>query len=435
MTVLPGWSYLLLLAGLLLGLYGLARAGRVPLLYNARNLLVRWRASLVTALAFTLVIALFIVMLAFVRGFLRMTEGTGHPANVMVLSRGSTDELTSSITAQEAGADVALHPGVLRDEQGRPLCSREVYVVVNQRLTDGPGGKVKRRLVQVRGIEDPLIAARVHGVARLRAGTWFSTGGVRDLTAKGTSGPRKYAIEAVVGSGFARQWGVGVGDLFEVGPRTWVVAGVLPESGSTFDSELWAKHQQVGAAFGKEHSFTSLLLRTRDAESAKEVAEDLNHHFKKASFHVLPETSYYAGLARTSQGFVSAVYVLAVVLAVGGVLGVMNTMFASVTQRRKDIAMLRVVGFARWQVLLSFLIESLLLALAGGALGCALGGLAHGWSASSLIENRNMTFTLQVDAQTLVIALAFTLTMGAAGGLLPALSTVRVRPLETLRAG
>src|SRR5262249_14723528 len=146
-------------------------------------------------------------------------------------------------------------------------------------------------------------------------------------------------IEAVVGWGFARQWKVGGGDVFEVGPKSWVVAGILPESGSTFGSELWAKHQQGGAAVGEEHSFSLLLLRTRDAAAAKEVAEDLNRNFKKASFHVLPETEYYIGLARTSRGFLIAVYVLAIILAVGGVLGVMNTMFAAVSERRKDVAM------------------------------------------------------------------------------------------------
>jgi ABC-type lipoprotein release transport system permease subunit len=435
MLALPVGPLVLLLGAALVAVAVLARVGRVPLLYNIRNLRIRWRTSLSTTLAFTLVIALFITMLAFVRGFLRMTEESGHPANVMVLSRGATDELVSTISAQEAGADVALQPGILRDEQGQPLCSREVYVVLNQRLPGPPGGKLKRRLVQVRGIEDPGIAARVHGVDRLVEGTWFSSGGVRALPEREKGGAPRYAIEAVVGWAFARQWGVGVGDVFEVGPKSWVVAGILPESSSTFDSEVWAKHQQVGAAFGKEHSFSSLLLRTRDTAAAKEVAEDLNRNFKKASFHVLPETEYYVGLAQTSRGFLIAVYVLAIILAVGGVLGVMNTMFAAVSERRKDVAMLRVLGFARWQVLLSFLIESLLLSLVGGSLGCALGSLTHGWSANSLIGNRNMAFTLSVDAATLAIALGFTLVMGAAGGMLPALSTLRVRPLEALRAG
>ncbi len=415
------WILLAVLLGAVLALVVLARLGRVPLLYNFRNLVIRWLTSLSTALAFTLVIGLLICMLAFVRGFLGMTEGSGHPANVMVLSRGATDELVSTITAQEAHGDIALQPGILRDEKNRPLVSRELYVVLNQALPDARPGKPGRRLVQVRGLADPDLAAAVRDLGPLAAGKWLSQGGVRGG-----------AIETVIGQGFASQWKLGVGDTLEVGPRQWLVVGILPASGTTSDSELWARHSQVGQAFGKEHSYTSLLLRTKNARA---VSEDLNQHFKQASLHFLPETEYYANLASTSRGFLTAAYVFAVVLAVGGVLGVMNTMYASVAQRRKDIAMLRVVGFARWQVLVSFLLESVLLALAGGGLGCALGCLAHGWTASSLIGNRNMVFTLRVDAETLCVALLFTLGMGVLGGLLPALSTLRVRPLEALRAG
>jgi ABC-type lipoprotein release transport system permease subunit len=429
------YSVVLILLAVIAALVLLSRLGRVPLLYNLRNLFVRWRTSFSTTLAFTLVIGLFIVMLAFVQGFLHMTGSSGHPANIMVLSRGATDELISTITAQDAGSDLALQPGILRNADGRPLCSREVYVVVNQLLEESPTGPTKRRLIQVRGVEDPEIAVAVHGMGQLSAGNWFSSAGVRTLPTGQKSGPPVYAIEAVLGASIARQWHLTVGDQFEIGPRTWFVTGILPSGGSTFDSEVWAKHQQVAQLFGKENSYTSLLLRTRDANAARTVAEDLNQHFKQASFHVLPETEYYNTLAQTNEGFLIAVYVVAAIIAVGGVLGVMNTMFAAVAQRRKDIAMLRILGFARWQVLLSFLVEALLLSLVGGSLGCMLGSLAHGWTANSLIGNRNMAFTLSVDEWTLSAAILFTLGMGAVGGLLPAVSTSRVRPLEALRAG
>ena len=217
------------------------------------------------------------------------------------------------------------------------------------------------RLVQVRGVEDAGIASAVHGIGSLPAGAWFSSAGVRAIPGKDKDprAPAKYAVEAVIGASMAHQWHLAVGDVFEVGPISWVVAGIMPASSSTFDSELWGRHSQVSQAFGMEHSYTSLLLRTKNAAAAGKVAEDLNVNYKKASFHILPETEYYARLAETNQGFLIAVYVLALIIAVGGVLGVMNTMFAAVTQRRKDIAMLRILGFARWQVLVSFLIEAL----------------------------------------------------------------------------
>jgi putative ABC transport system permease protein len=436
MPVLPGiYSIFLVSAAVATALILLARLGRVPLLYNLRNLLVRWRTSCSTTLAFTMVIALFIIMLAFVQGFLRMAGSSGHPANIMVLSRGATDELVSTITAQEASVDLALQPGIVRNSQGQPLCTREVYVVVNQLLPSSTDGKTKRRLIQVRGVEDSSMAAAVHDIGALSAGEWFSSSGVRALPIREPGTAPRYAIETVIGASCARQWHLNVAETIEIGPRLWIVTGILPATGSTIDSEVWARHQQVGQIFGKEHSFTSMLLRTRDAEAARKVAEDLNQNYKKASFHIEPETEYYTRLAQTNQGFLIAVYVLALIIAVGGVLGVMNTMFAAVTQRRKDIAMLRILGFARWQLLLSFLIEALLLSLVGGSLGCVLGSLAHGWSANSLVGNRNMAFTLRVDGWTLSTAVLLTVAMGALGGLLPAISTSRVRPLEALRAG
>jgi ABC-type antimicrobial peptide transport system permease subunit len=125
-------------------------------------------------------------------------------------------------------------------------------------------------------------------------------------------------------------------------------------------------------------------------------------------------------------------------MALGGVFGVMNTMFAAIRQRTKDIGILRVLGFARWQVLVSFLLESLLIAALGGLLGCGLGYLANGVTTSSVVDTngggmKRVSFQMIVEANTLAAAVLFTLVMGLLGGLLPALSAMRVKPLESLR--
>jgi len=112
--------------------------GKVPLTYNLHNLLVRWRTTLLTALAFTLVVSLLIIMLAFVNGMARLTEGSGHPENVIVLSDGATDESFSNMTYSDT-ADVERISGVLSDPQGRPLCSKEVYIIATQQVPAAPG--------------------------------------------------------------------------------------------------------------------------------------------------------------------------------------------------------------------------------------------------------------------------------------------------------
>src|SRR5262245_52410415 len=189
-----------LLLLLLLQALGLVR--RVPFSYNLRNLFVRWRTTLLTALAFTLVVALMTVMLAFVRGMYKLTEGSGHPGNIIVLSDGATDEAFSNLGYRDT-SEVQWHPAVLRDAGGRPLASWEVYLIVNQPIPGERGGR-KRRFLQVRGLDDPARAGAVHGLALHDGGAWFSPAGVQPLP--GDAG-RREAIQAVLGEGIARELG------------------------------------------------------------------------------------------------------------------------------------------------------------------------------------------------------------------------------------
>lgn len=436
-TVSP--KLLLPLVGGVLFMLLLAMVGKVPLRYNLRNLVVRWPITILTALAFTLVVGLLTVMLAFVNGMYRLTEGSGQPGNIIVLADGATDELFSNLGYSDT-ADVERQPLVLRDEHGRPLCSKETYIVVNQPIEGAKAGERQRRFLQVRGLDDPAITGRVHGLDLHAGGAWFSPAGVGTLTASDT----EPLIHAVLGEGIAREFGkdrqretLAVGDVFEIGPRKWLITGILKSAGSTFDSEIWAKRQVVGPIFGKDN-YTSLVLRTADAEAAKALAEDLTKNFKKAALQAQRETDYYSKLSETNRQFLVAILFVAVIMAVGGVFGVMNTMFAAIASRTRDIGVLRILGFARWQILVSFFLESLMIALIGGGLGCALGSLADGMSASSIASSgqgggKSVLLVLVVDANILSAGLLFTFIMGGLGGLLPSLSAMRLKPLEALR--
>jgi hypothetical protein len=383
-------------------------------------------------------------MLAFVNGMNRLTEQSGQPGNVMVLSDGVTDELVSNLGYNDT-SDVQRHPLVLRDERGEPLCSREIYLVVNQPLEVKPGERQRRRFMQIRGIEDPLIAAKVHALELLPGGAWFSEAGVRSLAKDGADEKNPLqAIEAVLGQGVAGQIGrdrgkasLEPGDVFDMGGRQWYVTGVMNSSGSTFGSEIWAKGSLVGPRFGKT-SFSSFVLRTKDAKTAKAAAHDLTTNFKKSAIQAQTETEYFSKLSETNKQFAAAIMFITIVMAVGGVFGVMNTMFAAISQRTKDIGVLRIIGFARWQILVSFFLESLLIALVGGVLGCALGSLADGSTATSIVSSgqgggKFVVLKLIVSPEIVLTGLLFTLAMGAIGGLLPALSAMRLRPLESLR--
>jgi hypothetical protein len=413
---------------------------KIPLGYNLRNLVVRWPTTLLTALAFVLVTGLLVVMMAFVNGMYRLTEQSAQPANVIVLSDGATDEAFSNLGFSDV-SDLEREPGVAKNAAGKPLASKESYMIATQPLPVPEGKPSRRRFVQVRGLDDAVLSGEVHSL-KLLAGDWLTgddPGVQADPSGKGLA-----YIRTVVGAGFAASYAkdfnrptLQVGETFDLAERTWVVVGVMDSTGTTYDSEVWAKRSLVGQRFGKDQ-YTSVVLRSESKEAADALAKHLKENFTKAKVAALTELEYFSNLNATNAQFAYAIAVVAIFMAAGGAFGVTNTMFAAVAQRSKDIGVLRILGFARSKVLLSFLLESLLLAGIGGALGCALAFCANGLTATSVVGGaggggKSVVLQLIVDGHLIAIGMFFALTMGLLGGLAPALSAMRVRPLESLR--
>ena len=440
-------TILLLTAAILLLLWAV---GKVPLRYNLRNLTIRWKTTVMTALAFTAVIALLTVMMAFVNGMRQLTEDTGQPGNVIVLSDGATDEIISNLTIGDL-SEIENLPEVVRAD-GRPMTSRETLFVASQPIPDSANGRPKRRYLQVRGIDEPHLAAEVHGLELLPGGHWFSEAGIEEAreARDGSSAP---LVQAVLGEGIAYELGrdrtpeqlktaknsqrLDVGDTFVLRDRIWLVVGILKSTGTTFNSEIWSKRSLVASLFGK-NTYTTLVLKTHDEQSAARLKEYLAKEYKKAAVNAQVETEYYKSLSETSAQFAFAIGFIAVVMSVGGIFGVMNTMFAAVSQRIGDIGVLRLLGYARWQILVSFLLESLAIALVGGLLGCLLGSLTDGWTATSIVGGhggggKSVVLQLVIDADIIASGILLTLVMGLLGGLLPALAAMRLKPLEALR--
>jgi ABC-type lipoprotein release transport system permease subunit len=451
-------------------LYRLAGRSNVPLMYNLRNMAVRWKNTVVTMAAFIVVIGLVVFMLAFVNGMNKLTETSGRAGNVMLLQDGATDEVMSNLPPT---ADVLRLPTDVRrriltmkvkDSPDKYLATKEVFLIVNQPIPNaGPSGK-QRRFVQMRGVDDPIVAARVHGV-ELQDGRWFSQEGIQLLPSSSTA-EKKYdetqvtavagalaavgtseapAIEVVIGAGISREFGadrpdkapVKCGEILDIGGRKWIVVGIMSTGNTSFASEVWTRDYLIQERFGKRNSYTTYVMATRDAKSALKVSKDMKE-FKELAVQALPETEYYAKLTANNQQFLYSIIFVAITMAIGGVLGVMNTMFAAISQRSKDIGVMRLLGFSRWQILVSFLLESLVIAFIGGTLGCALGYLSDGLSATSIVSSgmgggKSVILKFVVDARTIGVGFLFTLIMGSVGGLIPALTAMRLKPLESLR--
>jgi ABC-type lipoprotein release transport system permease subunit len=444
--------------------------GRVPLAYNARNLSVRWKTNAMTAFAFACVVGLLTFLLAFVNGMNKLTESSGIPGNVFVLSDGSTDEVfsnlgygdlgnvervraTEELVVDAAGKPVfgpggvkqwrAIAPLVIRSEKGAKgedvyWSSKETYYSVNMAIPNSE----RRRFVQLRALEDAGISAKVHDV-ELQSGRWYSQDVGVDQQSR---------VECVLGAGIAKTLGEDVGkaalvpgDTFELGDMTWVIVGIMKSEGKTYGSEIWVKKfDRVTKTFGKE-KYTTLVLRadkdTKDASRA--VANFLNDpdRYPTEKLKAFSEPDYYAEQAKTNNFFLTCVLVVCVVMAIGGVFGMMTTMFASIAQRIRDIGVLRLLGFKRWQVMVSFLLESLAVAAVGGLVGVGLAWLlADGRSATSTLSGggggpggKTIALTINVDAQVVALSLLFTFVMGRLGGLVPALSAMRMKILDSLR--
>ncbi|MGL4419290.1 MAG: ABC transporter permease [Gemmataceae bacterium] len=448
--------------------------GKVPLAYNVRNLIVRYRIAGLTAFAFTVVVALLIVLLAFVNGMYKLNQSTGIPGNVFILSDGATDELFSNlgygdvdnifrvaVDYDEKGFPIKdpirvkravpegngnslreLNPGEVLPKGVEPvfLASKELYFVVNQPIPPKPGLPPRRRFLQTRAIQDPLIAAKVHNVDLLPGGQWFSRAGVQ--------GSEKPLIQCVLGEGAASVLGEDAnkpmlepGDQFVLGDRDWIVVGVMKAEGTTFGSEVWVPNiDLVTGTFGKKGNYTTVVARTEQetAEAARAFAYHLQNRYTLQKLKAFSEPDYYMELTKTNDTFLVYIIAVAVIMAIGGVFGVMNTMFASIAARIKEVGVLRILGFKRWQILISFMLESLLIALIGGILGCMIGYVANGYEAKSTIGGaggggKNVSLKMLVDYQTVAAGILFTLIMGRLGGLVPALSAMRMKILDSLK--
>jgi len=451
------WPVVLLIM-YLLDIVFLAFIGRIPLSYNLRNVFVRWKVTGLTLAAFAFVIGLLVFMLGFVKGMNDLTENTGIPGNVFVLSEGAPDELFSNLgygdldNVDRVKAELDANDNALKkpigvktfQRDGKPvfLASRETYYVINQPIKGS--NPPKRRFVQLRSLEDAEVGAKVHEI-KLQSGEWFSRVGVDNSS----------RIQCVLGNGVAGTLGADVGkkslevgDEFEMGDMKWIVSGVMAAEGTTFGSEIWVQRfDRITKPFGKDR-YTTLVMRVDDDNpktqkfSSQALAAHLSKRYTQQKLKAFSEPDYYAELTKTNKQFLYAIIFIAAVMSIGGVFGMMTTMFASINQRIRDIGVLRLLGFKRWQLLVSFMLESLVIALIGGGIGTLsmfLFTQIFRPSATSTLSSggggggKNFSVVVDVNFQIVIVGILLTLVMGRLGGLVPALSAMRMKVLDSLR--
>lgn len=381
----------------------------VPVSYSYRNLLVRWKMTLMTAAGFTLVVSALVIMLAFVKGIQVVCATTGEPENVVILSRGNSDEVLSQLP-HTLVTQVESTPGIAHDDSGRLLASREQYMMVHHHNEETG----EFRFLQVRGVLPT--AMHVHSYVRIKDGRMYRPG----------------QSEILIGSGVQREHGIQIGDTIPMGRKEWTVVGVFSAGGAAFEAEMWGDLTEIASQFRREGTYTTLVLRADDGDAATDLAERIRDSLG-SSVDAKSEIDYYAKQSEQTNYILVAAWIISCFMGIGAVFGVMNTMFAAIAQRTKDIAVLRILGFKAKEILIAFLLEAVLISLIGGLAGGAIGYFANGFTRSMVIGAREVAFAFHVSPTILGAAVGFSAFMGIIGGVLPALSAMRVSPLEALR--
>ena len=384
----------------------------LPLKYNIRNIVVRKGSTLATAFTIGLTVAVFLMVMALARGIDLTLSSSGEPLNMIVLREGSTAELNSSLTRENFN-DLIYLDGVER-EADKPLAAGELITLIYKARK----GMSQGANVTVRGV-GPM-SFKLRSGFQTVAGRLFQPG----LT------------EAVVSKRIAERFqGLDVGDRFRIRTTDYTVVGLFDSAGKAFESEIWVDINSL-ASTTKQETYSSVLMRVKDQNAlstlSKRITDDPKLHLKAAS-----ERTFYEDQQGTASGALKILAgFISFIMAVGAGFAGMNTMYAAVARRTKEIGTLRVLGFGRLSILIAFLLESVAIALIGAAIGIVLALPLNFVSTgtSNWVTFSEIAFNFRVTYDLMLIALAFGGVIGLIGSLLPSIRASRFKIVDALRA-
>jgi putative ABC transport system permease protein len=387
----------------------------IPLSYNVRSLFVRKTTTIATALGIGLVVFVLASALMLGAGIEKTMVTAGSPNNGFVLRKGSDAELASSIETRMVNLILAA-PGVKRDASGNPLGMGEVVVVI---ALDKIGADGQVSNVQVRGVQDNVM--KVRREVRIVDGRPAQPG----------------TDEVIVGKGIVGRFrGVEIGSSFDLKKNRPVkVVGVFEADGSSFESEIWGDLDTVRSSFGRD-GVVSSVTATLESRTKYDGFAAFIENDKQLGLAAYRENAYYEKQSEGTSIFVNALgIIIAVFFSIGAMIGATITMYAAVAQRRREIGTLQALGFSRFSIMTSFLLEALMLAGIGGVLGI-LGALAMSTVKVSMMNFatwQEVSFSFDPDPALLLAALAAGSLMGVIGGLFPAVRAARTSPLAAMR--
>lgn len=382
-------------------------------LLNLRNLPQRLASSVVAVVGVGAVVLVFAAVLSMAAGLEKTMMAAGSENTAVIMRSGSTSELNSGLSNEQM-LIIANAPGVLR-EGDNAVISAELYVVtdVRKRSSDTDAN------VPFRGVQPGAFEVREN--VRIAEGRMFELG----------------KNEIVVGRAAQEEFrGLGVGETIRFGQNEWTVVGTFEANGSVSESELWTDVRVLQNAYRRGNSFQSVRVRLESPESIETLRQVLEED-PRIDPDVMTERDYYSSQSRGLVQFIKLIgYPLTILMAIGAIFGALNSMYSSVSVRGKEIATLRALGFGPTAVLVSTVVESILLALAGGLLGGLLAYVVfNGFQVSTLngVSFSQVVFNFAVTPELLIQGLKAALLIGAVGGLFPAIRAARLPVAQALR--
>lgn len=382
--------------------------GSVPISYNFRSIRARWTSTIVAILGIAGTVGVFVAMLSLARGFKATLVASGSPDNALVMRAGSTSEMMGGITLDTVRI-IQDEPGVARDADG-PLVTQEVVGVMPFPLiSTGTDANV-----QVRGVSPNVF--RIRTFAKIVEGRMFRPG----------------LSEMIVGKNASRTYaGLTLGNTVTMGGQQWKVVGIFDARGSSFDSEVWCDAPILNEVLKRPDNIFQSATVHLTSPAAFQQLKDAIATDPRLNVDVTREVDYYAKQSTTMTSLITILGgIVAFIMAIGAVFGALNTMYSAVSERGREIATMRALGFSSWNVILSFLFEALLISIIAAVIGCLAVWPLNGWTTSTMNFQTfsNLAFAFKITLGLFLMGFVFALVMGVLGGLPPAIRAAR-RPV------
>jgi putative ABC transport system permease protein len=384
----------------------------IPLKYNLRNLVVRRTTTLATALSITATVVVFLALMALAHGLENSLAATGDPLNVLVMREGSQSEAVSFVSRENFQIIKYLH-GIAADASGNPWVDPELIILMNfPRRGQKQGSNVTLRGV---GPDGPSLRPEF----RLVAGRYFRPG------------LREVIVSKAISDRFQN---CSLGDKIKFAKGYWTVVGVFDAGHSAYNSEIWTDVNDLAQDFDRT-DYSDVIVRARGAAAIPEIQHQADND-RRLHLKTETEREYYASQTSTAAPIRALGVFIAVLMAVGASFAAMNTMYAAVARRTREIGTLRALGFSRRSVLISFVLESVFIAILGGIIGGLIAFPLNSVTAgtTNFITFSELTFNFQVTPRLFGIGIIFAAIMGLFGGFFPAWRASHESIVGALRA-